>query len=513
MSNWTEGYVADIPYALGFYRETVPAHIAFAALSVGRHPNLAIAPKRVLELGFGMGLGFIINAAANPRTHFEGVDFNPQHVAHARGLADEAGLTNVSLREASFQDLAREAEEGQQDLDLIVLHGILTWVSADAHQAIVEIARKRLKAGGLLYVSYNCMPGWAPVLPLQRLMRENAKRVVGRADQQTGAGVDLVKALMDEGARFYPNNPTIAPRIDRMATMDKSYLAHEYLNANWFIFHFADVAALFSGAKLSFLGSATLAENFDVISVPEGSRARIAAEVDPIFRETLRDFTSNKQFRRDLFGRGSTALTGAESLAVLGAMRFALSVPHAKAILKISTGLGEIEGRADLYQPVIDLLAEHSASLAEIASLPAFGQGGWGNALQVVSLLVHTGQVLPLLPEAEIDIEPAQRLNRVLINKVRVGRFYNFLAAPLAGSGVQTGHIEMFILAVLLSQQSSDVSTVTEEVLGLMRSLGSSPMRDGAAVTDPSEQSVIVRGDVETFLAEKAQCWRRLGVY
>lgn len=512
MTAWTEGYVSDIPYSLGFYRETMPAHIAFAVASIGKHPGLGLKPQRVLELGFGMGLGFIVGAAANPGTHFEGVDFNPQHVAHARGLADEAALTNVSLREASFQDLAREAHEGQQDLDLIILHGILTWVSAEAHEAIVEIARKRLKAGGLLYVSYNCMPGWAPVLPLQRLMRENAKRIVGRADQQTGAGVDLVKALMAEGARFFPNNPSIPPRIEKMGTMDKSYLAHEYLNANWFIFHFADVAAMFSSAKLSFLGSATLAENFDVISVPEGSRGRIAAEADPVFRETLRDFTSNKQFRRDLFGRGIASLSPVESLTLLMEMRFALTAPRVKISFKMQTNLGEIEGRPELYGPVADVMAERPVSFAEIAALPVFGANGYASALQTVALLIHAGQVVPVPASTEVDPAPAHRLNRVLIDKARSGRFYNFLAAPQVGSAVQIAQVDLLILASVLSAPSADVAAIADDVLLMLRRLGMSPTKDGATLIDPAEQRAALSSDVEILLRDRMPFWRGLGV-
>ena len=147
MTSWSEGYVSDIAYSIGYYREMAPDHVGYAALSLGKHPGGAVRPKRVLELGFGMGLGFVLGAAANPQTQFEGCDFNPEHVAHARALAEGAGLTNVTIREASFQELAAEAREGQHDLDIIQLHGILTWVSADAHRAIVEIARKRLKSG------------------------------------------------------------------------------------------------------------------------------------------------------------------------------------------------------------------------------------------------------------------------------------------------------------------------------------------------------------------------------
>lgn len=512
MTGWTEGYVSDIPYALGFYRETVPAHIAFAALTVGKHPSLSLRPRRVLELGIGMGLGFLINAAANPATQFEGVDFNPLHVAHARGLADAAALANVSLREASFQDLAREAQEGQHDLDLIVLHGILTWVSAEAHEAIVEVARKRLRPGGLLYVSYNAMPGWAPVLPMQRLMRENAKRVAGRSDVQTGSGLDLVKALMAEGAAYFAANPGLAPRVERLLTMDRNYLAHEYLNANWFIFHVADVAEMFGRAKLGYVGSATLTENMDALCVPEGARARVSAEADPIFKETLRDIAGNKQFRRDLYARGAAPTTAAEQNALLAAMRFALVVPRAKVTFTFQSPLGELNGNAELYGALADRLAEGAASFSEIAALPAFGPGGAGAALQAVSLLVHSGQALPLPAVEATDPGPAQRLNRVIAGKMLQGRTYNFLAAPLAGSGIQATHGDLLMLSAVLAGEAGGPEALTAHVMASMRRLGVNWLKDGQAVTVPAETEALVGAEAAVFLAEKLPLWRHLGV-
>ena len=181
MTSWSEGYVSDIAYSIGYYREMAPDHVGYAALSLGKHPGGAVKPKRCLSSVSAWGFGFVLGAAANPQTDFEGCDFNPEHIAHARSLAEAAGLTNVTIREASFQELAAEASEGQHDLDIILLHGILTWVSDDAHRAIVEIARKRLKPGGLLYVSYNCMPGWAPMLPVQPLHARASKLTTGNS--------------------------------------------------------------------------------------------------------------------------------------------------------------------------------------------------------------------------------------------------------------------------------------------------------------------------------------------
>lgn len=512
MTAWTEGYVSDIPYALGFYRESTPNHLAFAAACIGAHPGGALAPKRILELGFGMGLGFVLAAAANPATHFEGVDFNPQHVAHAGGLADAAGLQNISIAEASFQDVAREAREGQHDLDLIILHGILTWVSAEAHAAIVEIARKRLKPGGMLYVSYNAMPGWAHVLPLQRLMRENAKRVSGRSDQQTVSGIELVKALSTEGARYFSANPNLAQRVEKLTGMDPNYLAHEYLNANWFIFHVADVAEMFGRAKLSYLGSATLSENIDAVSVPEGMRQRVASATDPIWRETLRDYASNKQFRRDIYARGYTALTSPESRSLLGNMRFALAVPRSKVTFKFGGALGEIAGNEAVYGAVADLLSLGITSFTEIAALPAVeGAGSWGTALQTVALFVHSGQVLPISAETLQDPGPSQRINRIVAEKMLQGRTYGFLAAPRAGSAIQVGTLDLLMFSAILVEKA-DPDAMAGYVVAAMRQLGRNPVKDGVAVTDEVEQIAHVREIAAIFLTEQLPIWHSLGV-
>lgn len=511
MSGWSEGYVADIPYALGFYRETAPSHIAFAAACVGRKFAADRGTKRVLELGFGMGLGFIITAAANPAIQFEGVDFNPLHVAHARGLMEAADLGNVTLREASFQEVAREAREGQQDLDLIVLHGILTWVSSDAQEAIVEIARKRLKPGGFLYVSYNAMPGWAPLLPMQRLMRENAKRSAARSDVQTNSGIELLKALIGEGAGYFRANPALEQRVEKMSAMDRSYLAHEYLNANWFIFHFADVAEMFGQAKLGFAGSATLIENVDALSLPERSRARVGTEQDPVFKETLRDVASNKQFRRDLFSRGALPLTPPEHAEYLASLRFVPTVARAKLSFKFQSPIGDLDGNPEIYGPLADLLAAKSASFGEILALPAFKQGGINAALQAVTLLVHSGQVMPVPAGPAPELKPAQRLNKVIVERVLKGRVYSFLAAPVCGSGLQVQHSDLLLLAASQGK-AEDAKTTAQSVMRTMQRLGINWMKDGKPITDEAERLATITAEAEAFRSEKLPAWKRLGI-
>ena len=85
--------------------------------------------------------------------------------AHARG---GRGALQCSGDETSFEDAA--AREAANDVDVIALHGIFSWVARATQDAIVSVLRQRLQPNGLAYVSYNCMPGWAPLAPIRQLM-------------------------------------------------------------------------------------------------------------------------------------------------------------------------------------------------------------------------------------------------------------------------------------------------------------------------------------------------------
>ncbi len=103
--DWTAGYITDIDYTHGYYRETSPCMIDFALLLRSYEPP-SRTQMRYLELGFGQGLSENIHAAAVPGAFF-GTDFNPAHAANAkamaRGLAGGRPVFRRQLRRASGQ--------------------------------------------------------------------------------------------------------------------------------------------------------------------------------------------------------------------------------------------------------------------------------------------------------------------------------------------------------------------------------------------------------------------------
>jgi hypothetical protein len=62
MQDWQHGYVTDMPYTFGFYKECAPNWLDWVALLRGAEPPTE--SRRLLELGCGQGYGLCVMAAA-----------------------------------------------------------------------------------------------------------------------------------------------------------------------------------------------------------------------------------------------------------------------------------------------------------------------------------------------------------------------------------------------------------------------------------------------------------------
>jgi len=167
MSDWTAGYVADIGYTYGYYTELNPLRVKLAFLKAGLAlPSIGTA----CELGFGQGISANIHAAASI-TQWHGTDFNPSQAAFAQDLAAASGA-NAQLVDDAFADFAQRPD--LPEFDYIGVHGIWSWISDENRAVMVEFIRRKLKVGGVLYISYNTLPGWASFAPMRHLMTEHA---------------------------------------------------------------------------------------------------------------------------------------------------------------------------------------------------------------------------------------------------------------------------------------------------------------------------------------------------
>ena len=166
MSNWNEGYFTQSTYIYAYFRELNPTYLRYCLLINGFETSQASESDNHCELGFGQGVSANIHAAANIGNYF-GTDFNPAHALHANILCNESGC-NAKFFDDSFSEMLQR--DDLPKFDSVSFHGIWSWISEENRKHIVEIIRKFLKPGGVVYNSYNCLPGWAPMSVLRELL-------------------------------------------------------------------------------------------------------------------------------------------------------------------------------------------------------------------------------------------------------------------------------------------------------------------------------------------------------
>ena len=299
-----EEYVNDVPYVRHFIAELAPGRIRTAAALNGITPP-PDSDFDYCELGCAHGDTLVALAAANPDARFLGIDISAAHVATARRLARDGALDNVGFLE---QDFGALVDDDIGPFDYIVAHGVLSWVSPEKRSALARFAEAHLKPGGILFVSYNAMPGWAAVEPLRQLLLSplgpsaaEPTTSLARAER----GLAFAQSMAAAGAAYFERNPAAAEMVATMAKVGLPYVVHEYLHEHWAPMYFARVAWEMAAAGLRFAGVVPLHLNFPETALPERVRPVLADATDRMTFESLKDFAINEFFRRDLYVRAA----------------------------------------------------------------------------------------------------------------------------------------------------------------------------------------------------------------
>jgi SAM-dependent methyltransferase len=514
MPGWDDGYVSDVVYTSNFHRETTPAWLVAAALLLGHRPPDLTRPFRYADLGCGHGLTATIVAATCPHAEVWGFDFNPAHVESARELALRAGLTNLRFQEASFAELAAMDEAALPEFDFIVAHGVMSWVSLANQQHLIETIGRRLRAGGLSYLSYNVATGWGAMPPVRALMRLLMQATHDRSDLSATGVLDYLDTMKQAGAGFFAANPTLEPRLAEIRRQDPRYIAHEFLNRDWHPLMFADVSDRMEAVKCSYIGSATLAENIDIVSLPQGMQGLVAKTPNLALRETVRDFASVQAFRRDIYRRGSAAVPGPETTRLLDSLTFEWLGREVADPINLPTPLGTLAGLPEVYGPLVAILMSETRTLGEIRRDPALSGRPLPELLQAVTLLMAGGYVHPALPTAvqTAGREGSQRLNAVIGEMNGNGFDIGWLASPAIGSALKTDLLETLFVHARACGPTVEPNDLTERLVASLIQAGRSVQRDGQAVTDAMQLRTILRQAVQTILESRQPLLQRLGV-
>lgn len=509
-TDWTHGYRTDIDYTYGYYGELNPLRARIPLLNRG----LSLPETfNSCELGFGQGISVNIHAAASTSAWY-GTDFNPSQAASARDICSAAG-SGAKLYDESFSDFC--VRDDLPEFDFIGLHGIWTWISDENRAIIVEFIRKKLKLGGVLYISYNTLPGWAVFSSMRHIMREHAE-VLGAEGRgilsRMNGAIDFAERLVAINPAFVRANPQVPERLKKMKEHNRHYVAHEYFNEHFYPMHFSSFSALLEPAKLQYACSAHPLDHIDALNLSAEQQQLLRDIPDPMFRESVRDFITNQQFRRDFWVKGARRLSGLDQAEALRRERVVLTADREDVSLKVTGSLGEANMSEAVYGPVLDALSDHKPkSLGQIEQALKGKEINFPQILQAAMVLSGAGHLSAAQDDGVIGKARKQtdRLNAHLCQKARGSGDISFLASPVTGGGIAVSRFQQIFIAAI-AQGRKQPQEWAQMAWDLLAAQGQRIIKDGKTVDSPDDNLAELQSQAKAFAEKRLAVLKALQV-
>jgi SAM-dependent methyltransferase len=504
-------YVTDVTYVRAFEPDLSPAKLRIVAALNG-----FLAPPAddfdYCELGCAHGDTTAGLAAAFPKSRFVGVDINAKHITSARELARGGELHNVRFLERDFEDLAKE---DLPDFDFITAHGVLSWVGPHKRRAVVDFAQRRLKPGGLLYVSYNALPGWAAVEPLRQLILAKAALASGNSLERARQGVLFARLMEQKGAEYFKSNPGAKAMLEAMDKHGLAYVVHEYLHAHWVPMYFAQVASEMAASDLFFVGQAPLYLNYRDIAIPS-SLAPVFQEIkDRITFESLKDFALNEYFRRDVYIKGRTVCSAEATAAYFDSTPFGTLLGEGLLARDVELPHHTLHYAGEIFDALLPLLEEGAVTVAMLASRPELAAYGVARIRDAILRLALGGQVSPMQETTHARVTTEQEpltvpsaYNRWVLREGLLHENPVVVASRAAGTAFELPLVDT--LAILLR---TDVPLAERD--GWLASQCGPKLRlfvQGRRVDDKKEQERLLLDEVSRFQSARLGKMIELGI-
>jgi len=471
-SDWTSGHVADIGYTYGYYTELNPLRVKLAFLNTGQVcPDFGTA----CELGYGQGLSVNLHAAAGP-TQWWGTDFNPSQAGFAQELAVVAGA-GAKLYDDAFADFANRSD--LPGFDYIGVHGIWSWISPENREVLVDFIRCKLKVGGVLYISYNTLPGWAAFAPMRHLMTEHSEIIgaegLGIVSRIDGA-IEFAEKLLATNPLFSRANPLVGDRIKKIKDQNRHYLAHEYFNRDWHPMHFATMAKCLEPARLHYVCSAHYLDHIDAVNLTTVQQEFLA--------EALRSH------------------------------RVMLIQHRPDVSLEVTGSLGEATMNESVYVPILDLLADHKPrTLGGLEQSLKEKEIPFAQIIQAVMVLTGSGHVCAVQDDAVISRvkKNSRALNLHLAAKARSSNDITTLTSPVTGGGITVSRFDqLFLLA--FTQGRKQPGEWAQSVWQILQAQGQKLVKEGHTLENDAENIAELTEQAEGFAGKQLPLLKALQV-
>jgi methyltransferase-like protein/2-polyprenyl-3-methyl-5-hydroxy-6-metoxy-1,4-benzoquinol methylase len=283
----------EVPYESKPIYRTHPDGMAAVATVFGIEPP-PIRRCRVLELGCAGGGNLLSMALGLPDSRFVGIDLSPSQIREGQQAVDALGLANVELKAGSILDVG--SDFGQ--FDYIICHGVYSWVPPAVQDKILDICSKNLNRNGIVYISYNCYPGWHARGMIREMMCYHTRNIT-----EPLARARAARSLLAFLARMTGQTTSYGTLLNQEADLwnkvTDSYLVHEQLEDHNHPVYFHQFVERAAGHSLQFLAEAEFSPlDADPPAEVRDGFGQWAENV--VEWEQYLDFLRNRTFRRTL---------------------------------------------------------------------------------------------------------------------------------------------------------------------------------------------------------------------
>ena len=251
------------------------------------------------------------------------------------------------------------------------------------------------------------------------------------------------------------------------------------------------VATSMAAARCSYVGAVDPTDRLFDFWVPPELTSLVAGTADTVLREMLRDVSTQRALRRDLYRRGLVVAADVERERWWHGIRL---VGLGKALTEgatVGVPVGEVTLDESYYRPLVAHLDNGTLTLADVCAIHP--DLSLADALGSLALLAAGGYAAPEVPEWETSgaRASARRLNEVLIAENRRGRDHSGLVAPATGASIRSEYVEMLVVGARWDGHPADVPSLVGHVLEVLAGQRRVLREGDENIDDPARARVI----------------------
>ncbi len=434
----------SVSYPISFNKDLDLNHLYYTLLA--NNNNFVIDDSDIYannfttcDIGCGIGISPILSGVCNPHINAWGFDYDEEAIKIGKKIIKLAEIKNVDLINCTFQKFI---SEDTPDFDLITIHGIYSWITDTDKKEIFEIIKSKLKPGGLVYISYNCLNGWSSIAPIRQFLKDYQISYNVSNEHALNESLDILNNLSQYDNSVFTKGSKSKKIFENIYKSNKEYLLHEYMADEWNLHTFPKVHKNLSNIGLMYLGSADLTRAFDPLHLDKNTITIMEKIDNSIMRESFRDLVMSPMIRRDIFAKGTISKKDSNKKHLLLKKRFTLIKPAIQIPHEFHFPLGSISINHDIYNLITTYLSEGSYSSIELSKKDKNISNKYKDKtkykiLDAIQLLVATNYISPSLNFENKNKEHTNKFNKSLL---KLQKKYNIIfpcfASPVTGGGI-----------------------------------------------------------------------------